>query len=64
MSLHIIREMERKRWEERGREKQSVNRNEKPAARDKGKGGEEVIKWREEDKVRWRGASRGGETWG
>lgn len=35
-----------------------------PAAKDKGKGGEEVIKWREEDKVRWRGASRGEEIWG
>lgn len=35
MSRHIISEMERKRWEEQGREEQSVNRQQEIKEKEK-----------------------------
>lgn len=64
LSLHVIREMERKRGEEGERTKTSRSttmRNQQQDGKDKRTDrlqrdeGRRMIKWREEDQIRWRG---------
>lgn len=73
LSLHVIREMERKRGEEGERTKTSRSttmRNQQQDGKDKRTDrlqrdeGRRMIKWREEDQIRWRGGSREGEVLG
>lgn len=68
LSLHIIRAMERKRRKERERKKTSRSttmRNQQRDGRDtrterlQRDEGRMMIKWREEDQIRWKGGSRG-----
>lgn len=73
LSLHVIREMERKRGEEGERTKTSRSttlRNQQRDGKDKRTDrlqrdeGRRMIKCREEDQIRWRGGSREGEVLG
>lgn len=68
LSLHVIRAMERKRGEEGERKKTSRSttmRNQQRVGRDtrterlQRDEGRMMMKWREEDQIRWKGGSRG-----
>lgn len=73
MSLQVIREMERKRGGDGERQQTSRSTTittQQQDGKDKRKtgwretGGGGLIKWREKDKLRWRGGSREGEILG